>query len=1460
MSHEGELGGQLASTAISSIAVQAGGSRITVAVLQCGTLLQLQLAESEPDLLEIGNSQEDTQRLLEEHEQLLIKLKKHEGSVRGLLEETDRTMEVGAEPRLHEHMASSLSQAWKELVAQLDTRRDLLQLAICFYDQALEFAVKIDEAEELQLGTSKEISTGCLEDLVQKHSSIKRGLLKTSLLALNSSQELVNFLQHSCFKEKLLRPGSMHRAHSSCTKVENLLEILQDRRRQVDQRMRQQQHHLESILHVRLWEQQEQEDRSLIISRLLAQAPEVLSVEDREVLAARSLQLMEPREKLWRLMEGHLGDRQESNNKAFEALAGVESQLQAPHSQSNSLLAQWHKELQCTSREVTSDPLQHEQLLLERFQPHCAQMAGVLGCIQVNSFSGECHAYQDLAEKKLQLMSSIEELIYKVSLWMKGTRSAISNSILEPGSGLSESEDMLNRHKELASQAQDTADKLKYITELVAQLRLLDSHEADELSSRNIALNEQLGAVMRSVNAWLDTLRPYVCFLHVTEEVDEQIQQVQEIFKGRPEDDTDGASGKWQSLLQKFLNLQEQANIFICSVSLVSEKHKLDVKAAVCQVEKIMEKLTKKKAILMDLWTSWQLQVNQIKSVKKQWKKFKEHLKKTIHDLKMLEDVLAPGSKMDLGSDLTTVTKLQENFNLAKPQFMLNAEVEHTLKISELLPLRGASVKEKNEKVMELLHVHQQAKDKIKEYEVVLCKAVRFLQLYHDLDCVPNAVPVTVLPDASQARVQLAQYQERRAHMCYLYKQAISLGAEVASIVCQSHTLGFQVQQLQERMKKLETASMRWSMEAYRCEENLESHLQYCVFKEEMNELRDSFKDLRKKFNNLKFSYMKRNEKIRNIKAVKNQSQQIERYMEKLQVLKNKVQALTIKLITSKEQPLKGREMEDAVNELQRQLGDFDRTMEEFKTNLEMTANLQQVVEEYQFWSDEASATIMRVGKYSSECKTKEAVSMLYKQFEKFVWPTIPQQEERIQQIKELAIRLLGPEEGKKFAEKAVSKHSEIVDSIKELCKGLMGLETKLQAEALKQQSSPGQHRDTDMSLLKESCHTPENAGPSHDKRSRVMNQTQQLGRDIALLQSMSYCCEAYSESGRVTSISDSSTTERLECLHTTSHTETISLSLLPSSVIPGFSDIRGEFCKPEEQKKGHEESESLRSFREQPAHTQGEVPHSAEEIMCPDAYEHSSLPPMGEETCATEGDLFTEEYLSNDEYECPSPDDISLPPLSETPESNMVQSENEDGMCSHSPHASQQGLFQFHSQFSDGVPQRQGLVLSHDEGQTSPSRFRVESSSFVHSPLTVPTPSLVSSTLSSILNTRLPPPSLPAPSTLSECQWTLYAMHESFTQMQECAHVGALPSDMHVPPSPLTDLGPCRPAIVWEEVRLLSGSQAIPGLSGQAPYFSKLLSNAKVMEGSPVTLEVEVVGSPEPTLTWWEAYNEQAS
>lgn len=243
--------------------------------------------------------------------------------------------------------------------------------------------------------------------------------------------------------------------------------------------------------------------------------------------------------------------------------------------------------------------------------------------------------------------------------------------------------------------------------------------------------------------------------------------------------------------------------------------------------------------------------------------------------------------------------------------------------------------------------------------------------------------------------------------------------------------------------------------------------------------------------------------------------------------------------------------------------------------------------------------------------------------------------------------------------------------------------------------------------------------------------------------------------------------------------------------------------------------------------------------------------------------ELLTEESLSNDEYECTSPDDISLPPLSETPESNIVQSENDldDGYCvsSHSLRINQYS-HQSHTQHGDPVHQKREWMPSQTESIPSPTtgsgaRFRAESSSFVQSPLTVPAPSLVSNTLTGILKSKFSNP----PSSVTECHETHYSMHESLTETQRCVHdPSTLPNNTHA--NSLTteaDSDVCKPTAIREEIRRASSKKVMGNLAaGSGPNFTKPLSNATVMEGSPVTLEVEVTGFPEPTLTWWVAYN----
>uniref|UniRef100_A0A8B9E479 Uncharacterized protein n=1 Tax=Anser cygnoides TaxID=8845 RepID=A0A8B9E479_ANSCY len=75
MSNEASSGQKLSTTTVSSVAVHAGNASIVIAVLKCGKWVKLQLAESTPNLLEIGSNQDETKKLLQDHELLLTKLK-----------------------------------------------------------------------------------------------------------------------------------------------------------------------------------------------------------------------------------------------------------------------------------------------------------------------------------------------------------------------------------------------------------------------------------------------------------------------------------------------------------------------------------------------------------------------------------------------------------------------------------------------------------------------------------------------------------------------------------------------------------------------------------------------------------------------------------------------------------------------------------------------------------------------------------------------------------------------------------------------------------------------------------------------------------------------------------------------------------------------------------------------------------------------------------------------------------------------------------------------------------------------------------------------------------------------------------------------------------------------------------------------------------------------------------------
>ncbi|KFZ59947.1 Coiled-coil domain-containing protein 141, partial [Antrostomus carolinensis] len=852
----------------------------------------------------------------------------------------------------------------------------------------------------------------------------------------------------------------------------------------------------------------------------------------------------------------------------------------------------------------------------------------------------------------------------------------------------------------------------------------------------------------------------------------------------------ESANSQWQKAIKKIFSTQNMGCNFLNLVNVANESLIFKVEKSVQVTEDIIANLSKEKKELTDLWAFWNFKITQVKPTKQQRQTFKEQLKITTHGLRILQEALQIEATVDLGNDLFIVLELQKKLNQMKPQYQqLNAELEYLIKLLELPRQKGFPGKENSERISELIHLHQTVKDTMTEHDEIFNKTVKFHHIKKELECLSKSgeldIPETSVDpeNVHHAKDYLVNAQEKHAHIRKLYKLLITQGVDILSAVQQPNCLNVSVKNLKQELARYECDNINWSSKANKYEEELSQHFRHCATQEEINELRESFKDLKKKFNNLKFNYTKKTEKARNLKVLKIQIQQVDTHAEKIQILKKRIDNLEKKVIGSvaNEPNAKARVLLGSISDLQKQLNDFSRVVEDYKQNLDLMEHLQQMMEECHFWFEDVSATVIRVGKYSAECKTREAIETLYKQFNKFIEPAVPQQQGKIQRITDLARQLYGIEEGKKYVEKAILKYKEIINSVDELCRSLRAL-----------------------------------------KEIKVYN-----------IYIYIYIWRIY-------------------CM-------CINLSGLVSELVLLAEDRLWNKL--------------------------ADIP-----IICPageDLVSQDTELSSSAKKDSLQTEFLAEEIPSGDEYECTSPDDISLPPLSETPESNLLHSETElEEQCccsSHSLHVSSYSLQMQKTTSIKKVMEASDLLTNSAYADARNNRIESPLDQFEKfcisstdldpkvravSPLTCSLQGISeASTASCTVNTK---PVYSMMSAVCKTHLQHLELHKSMAETQEQLHdlnnCTKTQDRLHALPDAFsgfvfqsdTTRSCQRQMVTQEEIKSSSEKNSMASLTGQAPNFSQLLSNKTVMEGSPVALEVEVTGFPEPTLTWWVAYEKK--
>ncbi|KAJ7345580.1 hypothetical protein JRQ81_001530 [Phrynocephalus forsythii] len=1454
MSSKGSSGGSPSSTTtVSSLLVQAGGCRIVIALLKCGEWVQLQLAESVPNLLEIGSNQEETKKLLQDHELLLAKIKGLEGQVWDLLCEADKTAAENKDQEpVYDAMAETLGDAWDSLVIVLEKRRALLKLTSDFFENALEFAIKIDQVEAFLQNSQEFENLESLKALLHQHEHHTKELLEKSLVLLNKSHDLTEFIEEFKSDGPNINPEFVQGAHSSCLKIDSLLEVLQDRRRQLDKYLKLQRQGLEQVLQICQWHHQEsqitswykkaikdyfhkqnlgsslkeneelcQEHKEMenkvkewnsAVEELKSDALRILFSEDyaeKEHLKLSSQKMNLLQVEVNHCMEERKAWLQEANDffaaakKAQEVLEKVEVSLKLLSFEglSKPILEERQKEV----KDGTAEALQKGHILLSKGDTHSSWMISIQEMVdgiqeRVNQLMKQRPVDEEFASRKHNLTASLDDYLKKASTKIKNIGPVLSAAI-DPGSSVPESEGVLNRYLELANQTKEMTNDLELAVRLLKEMEEFESTDVATFSNKTELLNEELATLNRNIALKLEILKPYVAFLKSSNEAGDDAHKLKELYVTEPaQEDSEFvneavmqlADTQWQMVLKKILSTQDMGHDFLNLVKMVNDNLILNVENVVQVTENTIGILSKEKEELTRLWTAWKLNMDQVKSIKQQCGKFNEQFKNTTQSLNVLQEALRSAAGFDLGSNLGILVKLQNKFHEMKPQFQqLNAEVEYTVKLSEQLSLKGVPDAEKSKKISELIRLHKEIKETMAGYDKLFNKTVEFHRVKEELESLikPERLEISeekdVPCDTSHAQLQLNNAQEKHTQIRHLYRSALTLGMDIISSV--------KYPNLQQQLATLESESIPWGSKADKYEEELSHTLLFCTTRDEIHELRESFKDLKKKFNNMKFNYSKKTEKARNLKTLRIQIQQVETYSEKLQVLKKKADNLKKKILDSLAAlPCdKAWVLSESINEVEKHLNEFGKTLEDYKQNLNLMEHLQQMMEECQFWCEETSATVIRVEKYSSECKTREAVEVLYKQFNKFVDPIVPQQEERIQQITNLAKYLYGTEEGKKYVEKIASKHKEVLDSISELCSSLTELEDKLGEGSIEEKVA-----NSDPDLVVSELKTEQEIQNKQIEKEYVKEKATESKQEEEILGSNPVLCPTGED-----------------------------------SVSQGM--------------------------------------------------ERSS--PAKEDSIRAE--LLAEETPSGDEYECISPDDISLPPLSETPESNLLHSETEleEPACcsSHSLHVSSCSVHMqmnagskrmtiqepdpltpaAYTDLPDGGHRKEWISdqLERYSSSTLSYSFKGQvESPFAHSSPEVPETSPLSRT----------PEAKSAycmPSEICETHRQCHEVHRSMAKVQRQLHdinnLTKKQSRLHASPDTFSDLlfqsdatRSCqRQMVIREEIKSTSEKNSMVSLSGQAPSFSKLLSNVTVMEGSPVTLEVEVTGFPEPTLTWYK-------
>ncbi|XP_013393635.1 titin [Lingula anatina] len=1060
----------------------------------------------EPDLMEVGATLEEAIKLRQEHEELLHKLHDKQHQITELLARADEYVaQEKAYSEVYEAMAESLGEAWKDLNSQLETRRLLLDQSIAFHQSAQQFSEKMEQAQKNFSHVPLAQDVEMAKHLLQQHTEMKKGILEASMQTLQQGQELLDKIRVMGQRSDL---QNRHATTAACYGIEHLLELLHDRRRQLEDLWLQRKVQLEQCLQlcqldqecskVLNWYQQvgggylSKTDLgdSAMVAQMMHEDHARFEIQAKEAhdtvlrLVRTADQLIHSthydsegiRSRLHRVDKVSEEFMQEMENRrknlamavsfykqadvALDKLGQVEMELNRTDLPRNSTaLVERHSQLSSTIAEVSAAALREGRILLERVHRDDPGANGVR--TKMRLLQETCSRLETMCRAKPSeqttggpSVGAFQEQYNSVQNWISNIGHNTLTKHRDLGGSLSDAQDFLDAHRHLEKDLQTKSYELQTLASSAqALVKSGDQGSAQMVVDRTRALSEEWNNLQFTVERRIKLALSYVSFHKVANQVNLNFDSLDESFKVDKEEIqfiTEPAvkhiQEKWVTTLQMFREAEQKGRNFISDSSNVQGDTRLEVRRSVATTESILTTLQQRKSHFTECYESWQLRVSSGKEFKVQWHQFVEAARKTIDWIMRAEkDLFAPNIAADLGRSAEAAQTAQQKLEQFGPTAKkAQAEIEKHLQTAEMLALKGDTKGQKDQIVNELLKVHQRFQARITEYQILLNMTIQFYKNLHQVD--------KLIEKTEQAYKQ-AELPNDVSRAEQMLSEHLANKDQVKQLINFTAGEGEQIV-VRVRQQDSEEAAKEEVQKVLEITEERKQHWER-AWDEQKNRLEQNVQlcqfnfDLRQVHREIdELSHQlrtKHGDYGSSLPQAKMTAEAFRQFEMTVALTQKKIQNFKSTAdMMLKNQHYDSHRIRQELAHLEQKWSSFHTNVHEYRDAIDTSVKFFRLLEECDVWVKEATSLLINAGRKATECRTSGDATRLMQQLERFIEDGRDAQEEKISKISELTLQLYGPQ-GQQQIQPIIERHRDIIASYGQAGRELNTLKVNLQ-------------------------------------------------------------------------------------------------------------------------------------------------------------------------------------------------------------------------------------------------------------------------------------------------------------------------------------------------------------------------------------------------------------------------------